>query len=574
MPTKNTTTTAKWTLQLPAPPEFFEQFPDFSPTIAQLLYNRGLTKEAAIAAFLRPAYAGALHAPELLQGMVEAVPVIQRCVERGEPIVIHGDYDADGITATALLQDVLERLGATVSTFIPDRYSDGYGVTARTLRNLQVKGAKLVITVDCGISSAAEIATARQSGLQIIVTDHHAPPANLPVAEAVINPHLPNDTYPNKALVGVGVAFKLAQALLHASALTAAQQEAAEKWLLDLVAIGTVADMAPLLDENRVLVRYGLQVLQRTRRPGLRALMSAANVAPETVSSSTIGYALAPRLNASGRLTHARHSLELLTTEDPARAATLASELNDINIRRQTATKEALQEARRLLPPMTDEQRIVVVSGHWPSGIVGLVAGRLCQELTRPALVIEQGAKTSTGSARSIPALNMVEMLRAHDGLLTKYGGHAGAAGFSLPTAKLPDFKASLEDYARAHLTADDLQPEILIESEILPAELNWPLLDALAEFQPFGIDNRQPQFLLRQAVIKEVRLMGQEQTHAKLVLELSDGRDLTALAFGMAALCADFTVGEPVDTVGQPVSSTFRDTKSLEWHVADIRSS
>lgn len=557
---------------LPAAPDsYFARFQEYSRPVAQLLYNRGLSTETEISSFLRPSYAADLHNPRLLGGLDAAVGVIMACIGQGEPIVIHGDYDADGITSTALIQEVLELLGGQVTTFIPDRYEDGYGVSERTLRRLRAEGAALVITVDCGISSASAIAVARRKGLKVVVTDHHQPPARLPQAEAVLNPHLPGDVYPNKALTGVGVAFKLAQALIRESSLNAAQQEAAEKWLLDLVAIGTVADMAPLTGENRALVKYGLLVLRKTRRIGLQSLMRASGIHPDNADSGCIGYALAPRLNAAGRLTHAKHALELLTTTDRERAEQLARELNETNLRRQAITAEAVEQARETLPELSDDRRVIVTTGSWPSGIVGLVAGKLAGEYSRPTLVIERGRRVSRGSARSIPALNMVDALAAAKDYLTTYGGHAGAAGFSLPTAKLEHFQEALEAYAREHVSIDDLRPEIIVEAELRAGDLTFDLLDELGSFEPCGSGNQKPQFMIRGATVKHHSVVGKHGDHLKLTMTVG-GQPLTALAFGMADRASEISRGEAIDMVGHPVANVFNHTKALEWHVTDCR--
>ncbi len=562
-----------WNLAPAAPDEFFTRFPEYPRPIAQLLYNRGLTDDQEIAAFLNPSYASELPDPSKLGGMAEAVAEIRRTIKAKQRIVVHGDYDADGITATALLHDVLKRLGANVGVFIPDRYKEGYGVASSTLERLQGDGVSLVITVDCGISSATEIAAARRKGLRVIVTDHHQPPPTLPVAEAVINPHLPGDRYPDKPLTGVGVAFKLAQALLADSNLNEQQREAAEKWLLDLVALGTVADMAELKGENRALVRYGLVVLAKTRRLGLRQLMRVAGLDPGHCTGGQIGYSIAPRLNAAGRLAHAKEALELLLTDDPARAETLARELNELNLRRQAVTREAVAQAKAALPPLSDDDRVLVIEGNWQSGIVGLVAGRLTQEFHRPALVIERGERTSRGSARSIPAFNMVEALRKQDGLLDKYGGHAGAAGFSLPTSNLAAFSEALRQYGREVLVPSDLRPTLEIEAELEASEFNFGLLEHLDQLEPFGIGNPQPRFVLRGLTVAESSVVGRDQSHLKLQLRLSGGQSVTALAFGMAERMDELTASKAIDVVGRPTANTFNQTKSLEWHVDDFRS-
>lgn len=569
---KRSATDTYWKLLAPPPKRFAEQFPEYPAVVRQLLYNRGLTDAKAIGRFLSPSYVEALHDPFLLTDLDRGVKAVLEAIRNGERIVIHGDYDADGLTATSVLEDVLRHLGADVRAFVPSRYVEGYGVATSTLRRLHQEGAGLVITVDCGISSAAAIAAARADGLKVVVTDHHQPPAKLPVAEAVIDPHRPGDPYPNKHLAGVGVAFKLAQGLLAKSPLEPRRREAIEKWVLDLVALGTVADLMPLTGENRALVKYGLLVLQRARRPGLRALMRVAGIDPVTCDASRIGFGLAPRLNAAGRLTHATYALELLLTRDAGRAEAAARHLNELNAKRQAVTAEAVAEAKERLGPLTDEDRIIVLDGKWLSGIVGLVAGRLTQEFNRPALVIERGTDVARGSARSIPAFNIVEALAAHKTFLTTYGGHAGAAGFSLDSARLDEFREALRGFAGSKLTAEDLRRELTVEAELAPAELSFDTIELLEQFEPFGIDNPKPEFLLRDASVESVQTVGQDGSHLKLLLTLPDGRPLTALAFGMADHVSAVGQGRQLDLVGHPVTNVFRTTKSVEWHVTDFR--
>lgn len=561
-----------WELAPAAPVSFFEQFPAYSRPVAQLLYNRGLTDEGAVSAFLHPVYTRDLHNPRLLMGMDQAVGVILAALKADQHIVIHGDYDADGLTATALLHDVLGRLGGNVTAFIPDRYAEGYGVTVDTLRRLRRKGADLVITVDCGISSAEAIAKAARAGLKVVVTDHHLPPPVLPKAAAVVNPKQPGDQYPDSNLSGVGVAWKLAQALLRESELPANEQEATAKWLLDLVAIGTVADLALLTGENRVIVRYGLLVLAKTRRPGLRQLLRVAGLSNKPLEAESIGYGLAPRLNAAGRLTHAKQALELLTTTDEPRAEQLASQLDALNRERQRATLDAYQRAKMGLGTVSENDRILIVDGDFRSGLVGLVAGRLVQEYGRPALVIERGATVSKGSARSTPALDIVDALSVHTEYLSSYGGHTSAAGFSLPTGRLTAFREALTAFGRRQLAPADLRPALAIEATLAADQLSLEFLKQLTDFAPFGPGNPKPLFQLPGVTVSRQQRLGSAAQHLKLELMLTDGRAITALAFGQAERLSNLRLSQQLDTVGTPVVNTFNHRTALEWHITDCR--
>ncbi|MSU75924.1 single-stranded-DNA-specific exonuclease RecJ [Patescibacteria group bacterium] len=567
-----TTPAPRWTIAKPAPTELFEAFPEYPRPIVQMLFNRGVTADEAITNFLDPVYPRDLHDPLALGGVKEAVEIIKQSIADSERIVIHGDYDADGLTATALLLDVLTQLGANVSSFIPNRYEEGYGVAAATLKKLRAEKADLVITVDCGISSAVEIAAARKAGLKVIVTDHHTAPKNIPKAEAVINPNQPGDTYPNKALTGAGVAFKLAQALLLKYVSDEKKRDAAEKWLLDLVAIGTVADMADLRGENRTLVKYGLVVLKQSRRPGLRHLLRTADIAPEKLTARSIGYSIGPRLNAPGRLGHANEALALLTTHDDGEARGLAFKLDTYNRERRQVTSGAVEEVEQQLPTLTDNDRIIVIDGAWQSGVVGLIAGQLSREYSRPAVVIERGETISRGSVRSIPGFNVAKALQAHQSLLQTYGGHAGAGGFSISTNKLERFRIKLEEFARQTLSARQLRPTLEIEAELLSKDLNWELLDRLSAFEPFGIGNTEPNLLLTVVIVQDISVVGQDASHLKLVVQPQGGERLTVLAFGMAKRRDELAVGKPIDLVGRPVTNEFNNQKSLEWHASDFR--
>ncbi len=562
-----------WQLKKPVSQSVVAQFPEYPKAITQLLANRGLRDDQAIARFLSPSYTEDLHDPLLLSGLAGAADRLSQAIAAQQRIVVHGDYDADGITAAALLSEVLTQLGGTVSVFLPNRYQEGYGVAAATLRRLQREGAELVVTVDCGISNGEAIAESEAAGLPVIVTDHHLPPRKLPQCVAVVNPNLPRDPYPNKSLTGVGVAFKLAQQLLRQGTLSQRQQEATEKWLLDLVAIGTIADLAALTGENRALVRYGLTVLARCRRPGLAALMRVAGINRPTAQS--IGFGLAPRLNAAGRLGDPSVALALVQAKDQPTAEALAAELQQLNQQRQTLTGEALEAARSQLGPVGDERRALVVDGTWSSGLAGLVAGRLVEEYHRPALVVERGKQVSVGSARSIAALNIVEALAAQKSLLSKFGGHAGAAGFSLPTEKLAAFRAAIERYASQHISAEDLVPTLAVEAVIEPDELSFSLLEFLEQFEPFGVDNPQPLLLLRRVTVTQRSSVGSRGEHLKLQVALENGHHLPAVCFRHEdRLRHTVRRGDLLDLVGYPVSNSFRNQQTLEWHVSDLRPS
>ncbi|MEX2043421.1 MAG: single-stranded-DNA-specific exonuclease RecJ [Patescibacteria group bacterium] len=561
-----------WQLAENAPASHLERFRKYPRAVAQLLLNRGITDPKEAKAFLDPDYASGLEDPAGLKDLASAAGLLHGAIAKREPVIVHGDYDADGLTATALLADVITRLGGTVDTFIPDRYQDGYGVTTETLKKLKQGGAAVVVTVDCGISCAPEIAAGRKDGLKIIVTDHHEPPPQVPEAEAVVNPKRPGDGYPNKELTGVGVAFKLAQALIGRSDLDEREREATEKWLLDLVAIGTVADLADLRGENRTLVHFGLTVLRKSPRPGLRALLTAAGVNQEGVTAGTLGYVIAPRLNAAGRLGGADDALRLLLAKDLVEAKRLADALEDRNRERRELTESAVAEARERLGRVGDDRAIVIVDGPWKSGIAGLIAGRLSQTYGRPALVLGREGDVYTGSARSTAGFHITDALRAHEALLEKFGGHAQAAGLTVSAGKLAKFKRSLEEFAGQRLGPDDYALVKEIDMEIEAKEVTEELCRYLDRFEPHGRGNPRPSFLLKGVVVEQVSTVGVDRRHLKKTLRFPDGRSVPAIAFGEGERAEESVPGTTLDIVGRPMINEWNGRASLEWRLDDFR--
>lgn len=505
------------------PPGHRDRFPQFHGVVVQILYNRDIREPEQVQSFLnqdRP-----LHDPFLLKGMDVAVARIVQAVERGERVAVYGDFDADGVTSTALLTQTLRALGTTVAPYIPDRVDEGYGLNTDALERLAQRGARLVITVDCGIRSAVEVAYGNRLGLDMIVTDHHSVGPRLPPALAVINPKQPGCAYPFKELAGVGVAFKLAQALLQTLPPSIIKHSLNKRHLLDLVALGTVSDVVPLLGENRSLVQRGLAQLSKPGRKGLLALMEKAGVRPERVNSTAIGFILGPRINAAGRLHSAMLAYYLLMTGDQEKAVHYADQLDHLNQERQRLTLEATELARS---QVVDESGRVphllfVASSGFKAGIVGLVASRLMDEFYRPAVVIEWGEGESRASCRSIPEFHITQALDECADLLVRHGGHAAAAGFTARNENLPALQERLQSLARQALSAVDLVPCLQIDAElILGAEL-YDLYDQIALLQPFGEGNPEPVFLSRGLQVGSRQAVGQEGQHLRLAV--SDGQ-------------------------------------------------
>lgn len=565
----------RWQIAPAAPPAWLQHYPDVHSRVLQILYNRGMTTPETIQAFL--AEEGALENPWSMAGMHEAVFLIRQIIFRNLPIAVYGDYDVDGVTATAILVETLQALGAQVRAYIPDRVEEGYGLNVEALQTLADVGTRLLITVDCGIRSLEEVALARRLGLQVIVTDHHHVGAALPSADVILNPRRPDCAYPFPDLAGAGVAFKLAQALLRANHQTplATTQNAdlCEDDLLDLAALGTVADMVPLLGENHVIARRGLRKLNEGRRPGLAALMQISNVHPGKITASTIGFALAPRLNAAGRIGEASLAFDLLVAPDLSTSLPLAHELEELNHQRQDLTTQ-VQEATRamVLQPDDNPPLFFAVADDFPSGIIGLAAGRLVEEFYRPVIVVERGEPFSRGSARSIPEFHITQALDSMADLLERYGGHAAAAGFTVRTENLPELQARLLALAHEQLEGVTLTPTLQIDLEAPLEELSWELYQALALLAPFGYGNPEPLLVTRGLRVLDARSVGVDGRHLKLTVSANgnfSSPSWSAIAFRQG----DWFGRLPtfVDLAYNLVSNEWNGRTTLQLRVQDI---
>jgi len=518
------------------PAEHLARTKNLTPLIAQLLYNRGITEPDQVEPFLA-ADERLLADPFLLPDMDKAVSRIYRALLSAENIAIYGDFDADGITATALLTQGITSLGGRVIPYIPRRIEEGYGLNHAALKSLHQQGVSLVVTVDCGISTVAEVERAQRMGLDVVITDHHTVPSQIPAAIAAVDPKRADSRYPFPELAGVGVAFKLLQAL-HSSL----GREEHLDHLLDLVAVGTVADMVPLLGENRYLVKRGLEVLNSTNRLGFREMARSAGVPVGGFDPETISWVLAPRLNAAGRLDHAITSHDLLATTSEEEARKLVNLLDSKNAERQRLTEQVLAGARKkLLAQGTDFPLLMVGDKDFPSGVVGVVAGRLAEEFYRPTIVFEVGKESSRGSARSIPEFNVIAALTQCADLLTRFGGHPMAAGFTSPTKDLPHLQERLVEIAASQLADLDLRPMITIDAEIPLASLQGKAFNMTQQLAPFGRANPLPTFLSRGVKVMEYRSLGSKGEHIRL--KLMDG-DVTwdGMAFRLGNLIDDVT--------------------------------
>lgn len=558
----------RWQLAPPVPLELAAAMPRLHPALLRAIHRRGLRDAATLRAFLDRTTAGD-DDPFRMAGMSEAVARLNLAVQRGEPVAVYGDYDADGVTATALLVDVLGRMGADARHFIPHRERDGYGVHAHALGALADAGVRVVVTVDCGIRSSAEVAAVARRGVDVIVTDHHVLPETLPEAVAVLNPRRPDCGYGFTELAGVGLAFKLAQGLLRQSAASGRPVPGlVEDDLLDLVALGTVADVVPLVGENRRLVHAGLAVLARTRRPGLRALMAAADIEPAAITARGIAFGLGPRLNAAGRMDDADSALALLLAEDAGSAKELAGELEARNVVRRQALKDALEEAEWRLAASVGEPLLFYHSPSVPLGVVGLVAGRLAEQHYRPAVVARTDGELARGSARSVPEFDITAALSEAADLLVRFGGHSRAAGFTLRTADLPALAERLTRSATQQLAGLDLRPTLHIDAEVGAADITWGLYEAFGALEPTGEGNPPAVLLWRAARIASARTVG--NGHLKLALAgRPDGGAIGAIGFGLGDRRSQ--LGSTVDVVFSLHPNTWNGQTQLELFVHDL---
>jgi len=472
-----------------------------SATLAEILVRRGFADLEAARAFLHPDHL--LHSPYLIDGMAAARRRIDRALQRGEAIAVHGDYDADGITATFLLVEVLRDLGGDVRWHLPNRFSEGYGVALETVEEMAAAGVRLLVTVDCGITARAEVARARELGLDVVVTDHHEPEGPPPDA-IVVTPKLGD--YPFRDLAGVGVALKLAHALLQDEGAARVELPLALRPFTDVVALGTVADLVPLRDENRSLVAMGLGRLRSAPRPGLAALMEVAGVEPAALTAGSIGFRLAPRLNAAGRLEDAAQALELLGCADRATALPVAVRLDELNRERQ-AIEQAMVAAATEMVPDPPPPALVLSSPDWHEGVVGIVASRVAERFNRPAILLSEGEETAKGSGRSIGGFDLLAAVEAAAGHLLAFGGHRAACGVRLPVAAIPAFRAEFTAAAARALTDDDLVRVRRVDAVVCGDELTLELADEIEQLAPYGLGNPRPALLLHGARIEAPRL-------------------------------------------------------------------
>ena len=536
----------------------------------RILTARGLTTRAAREAFLQPDYTKVKHDPFLLPDMEKAVARLKQAREQGEKIVIYGDYDIDGLSATALLLDAFGKFGFKyVDAFIPNRFVEGYGMTMGAVDKVRDMGADLIVTVDTGSLCHAEIAYASSLGIDTVVTDHHNVAETPPPSVAAVNPKFSGHTYPFRDLCGAGVAFKLVQAL---QTELDGLPDGYEKWLLDLVALGTVCDIVTLADENRANVYWGLEVLKKQQRPGLKALMVVAGIEPEQVNARHLGFGLGPRMNAAGRLETAQHALDMLIARDGLAALEASEKLEELNGRRRSIQDTIFEEACVQAEELADDRVLVVSSAGWNHGVIGIVASKLVEKYKKPVFIIGERGEEATGSARSFGDFSAADAVRAADDIIIKGGGHGAAAGVTLETEKIGDFRCRVNEfYDSLQLTNQEryLLPRADVEIDDF-SEIDEDLVANLAKMEPFGNGNPEPVLKITAASVLSARRMGTDGQHVKLALRDKNGKVLQMLAFN----APEEFFREPGDEVAvwfQPTINEWQGARTVEGRLLHV---
>ena len=529
----------------------------------QLLINRKIKKEDW-ASFLKPDFRKGLYDPFLMKGMEKTVARTILAIKNKETVGIFGDYDADGIPGSVLLNQSLKKLGLKTEVFIPTR-EQGYGLNQKGIDILKKAGVSLLITVDLGVRNLAEVSYAKKNGMDVIILDHHEVGNKFPDC-IIVDPKQVGDKYPFKELAATGVVFKLLQAL---SVKIDNINESFLKWSLDLVAISTICDVVPLLSENRIFAKYGLIVLKKTRNIGLLELYKKAAILPETINTYSVGFQIGPRINAPGRMDNANESFYLLSTRDKREANTLAQKLDKINLARQEELKRVLGEARKkVCDKGLDKKKVILVTGKkWPHGIIGLVAGKLMEEYARPVIVCEHRKKDLRGSARSIDAYNMIEALDEAKIFLTRYGGHTKAAGLTFEHNRLSNLYDKLLEVAESKLKDEDLIPKITIDAKINLDDVDYKFIQNIKQFEPFGLGNPRPVFMAEKVPISEIRTVGKENKHLKMKVG-----EIDAIGFDLGSEIKNLKEGQKINTVFTVDEDTWNGNSKIQLKILDLK--
>lgn len=540
-----------------------------TPLQAQLLVNRRLTDIHTIKPFLHPRLSQMID-PMGMKGMNDAVQSILRAMEEHRKITVYGDYDADGLTATALLAIFLSHLGISVATYVPDRLNEGYGLNEKAVKRIQEDGTGLIITVDCGISNGEEVNLAKTLGMEVVITDHHQMPPEFKAQCPVVNPHQPGCYFPFKDLSGVGLSFFLAVAIRGALRKKGWFKFITEPDLrdyLDLAALGTIADRVPLLGQNRILASAGVHRMRHSIWPGIRAIMNVAGVGAENVSSEDLAYRVAPRLNAPGRMGDARMGLKLLMAENQFEADVMAGKMDAINVRRQSTEQEILEEAKAMIADQMDGRRTILLgSEKWHSGVLGIVASRLVDRYHKPVMMTAIRGGRAVGSGRSIDGFDLYGAMKEISHCFDKFGGHYHAAGFTLKASGLEKLREDLETAAERQLHEEDLMPSINVDSELPLSRISSGVVDQINALTPFGEGNPEPVFMARSVRVFDSRVVGER--HLKLRVG-KGGEAFDAIAFGMAD--QNPVKGAVIDLLFTPEINRWQGTESLQLKIVDL---
>ena len=563
---------AKWKVKIDSVTP--KQKSSYHPVTETLLSDRGYADTQSIEQFFRPDYDRDLHDPFLFVSMRKVVDRMKQARAAEEQIGVFGDYDADGVTSSVLLRLALERLGFSVTVFIPHKEKEGHGIHVNALDAFEKAGVTLMFTVDCGMTDHAAVDAVNRRGMDVIIIDHHHVPEVFPDAFAIVNPKVKDCGYPFQELCGAGTTFKVIQALYQE---LAPERTGELKWLLDLAAIGTVADVMPLIGENRALVTYGLIVLSKTRNIGLLEMYATGKLKIDEWNrpdARMIGFQIGPRINAASRMDHGRIAHDLLAAEDRAEAAVLANRLEQLNNDRRKLSERISGLVRAEAKDQKNRRSIIAVHPDYTIGVVGLVAGMIAREIGKPVVVLRQYDTYSTGSLRSIPGLNIIEVVERCGDLLEKFGGHAQAAGLTVKNELLPEFRARFDEIVNELLPDEIGEPELLIDMRLEPRHLTMELLSDINGFAPFGQGNPEPVFLLDELVIRNVRFVGAGEKHLKITFLPADdsGKNIEGIAFSLGVRFPDLKEGDRVSVVFQLSENTWNGASSLQLKIMDMK--
>lgn len=537
--------------------------------ISTILLNRGIER-GEISSFLKKSMSDIVN-PELMLDMDKAAERINSAVRNKEKIAVYGDYDVDGITSTALLYEFLSSIGADVEYYIPDRKGEGYGINIMAVNKLFKQGIKLMITVDCGITAIGEVEFAKLQGMDVIITDHHTCKDRLPTAAAILNPKRPDCEYPFDSLAGVGVAFKLILALAMSNGMST--KDVFAKYV-DVATLGTIADVVPLTGENRIITDKGLKVMQSPKRPGLRAIMEVAGVLGKNVTASTIAFAIAPRLNAAGRLGTATTAVELLLTKDENRAREIALILDEENRERQITERQIFDEAIEMIAADVNfEKKKVIVLAHedWHQGVIGIVASRLCDLYYKPCILISHSNGVGKGSGRSIRGFNLFDALSHCEKHITDFGGHAVAAGLNVNMSDLEAFIKEINKYADEVLTEQDMIPSVDIDCPLSERALTLESAKMLSKLEPFGMGNEKPVFAMANAQVANIAAVGMDNKHLRLRVN-KNNQMINCIGFGMGEYASMLRTGDFINLAFQMDINTYQGNETVQLILKDLK--